>query len=155
MMRRLFLLSCFVLATLGAAFACEGTQSYVYSAQKYDPAADCLASYSSIETVNGAGAGSMCAPACLMVGADLYVSTMCPPLPTIATAIPAGEPACASALAAAERGGTCDEPPEAGTEDAAEEPSAEDATPPDAEPDAEEPDAADSAPPIADAADAG
>jgi hypothetical protein len=157
--RRLSLLAfAFAFAAAGIAMAlavaCEGTQSYVYSAQKYDPAGDCLASYTSVETVNGPGAGTMCPAACLSVGADLYVSTMCPPLPAIATAVPNDMGACPAALAAAARGGTCDEPADSGTEDAAEEAS-DDATAADADPDALETDASDGATPIMDAGDAG
>jgi hypothetical protein len=90
--------------------ACIKTESYVYSAQKYDPAAGCVAAYASVELVNGPGVGSQCPATCLRVGGDLYVSTMCPPLPTIATEVPAGASDCLAALAAAKRGGTCDSP---------------------------------------------
>lgn len=106
-------------AAVGGA-ACLTTESYVYSAQKYDPAADCLATYGAIEVVNGSGAGTTCPAACLSVGEDLYVSTVCPPLPTIATAVAADAADCIKALAAAKRGGTCDAPAEAGSEGDAE-----------------------------------
>lgn len=110
------------LALLGvcAIGACIKTESYVYTAQKYDPAADCVAAYAPVELVNGPGAGSQCPPACLTVGADLYVSTMCPPVPTIATEVAPDASDCAAALAAAKRGSTCGSPSgEGGASDAA------------------------------------
>lgn len=135
----------------GSVTSCLTTQSYVYSAQRYDPTGDCLESYTAVELVNGTGASSACPAACLTVGADLFVSTVCPPLPTIATAVPPDAGDCIAALAAAKRGGTCDAPAEADA--------SEDATPDadldsGAEPDADM-DAADSALPIQDASDAG
>ena len=93
-----------------AAAACLAAESYVYSAQKYDPTADCVAGSKAIEVVKGSGASATCKATCLMVGEDLYVSTLCPPLPTIATAVDDDAGTCIAALAAAARGGTCDAP---------------------------------------------
>ncbi len=137
----------------GGVTSCLTTQSYVYSAQKYDPAGDCLESYAAVEVVNGTGTSSACPAACLTVGADLFVSTMCPPLPVIATAVPADAGDCIAALAAAKRGGTCEEPAEA---DASKDANTDASGDMDsgAVPDAEV-DAADSALPIQDASDAG
>ena len=123
---------------IGAALAaCEGTQLYMYSAQRYNPAADCVATYAPVETVNGSGASATCPPTCLAVGDVLFVSTMCPPLPSIAAPVALDAGPCIAALAAVERGRPCDTSAEAGAEDASEE------------------DAADGATPIADAGDAG
>lgn len=102
--------------------SCIATESYVYTAQKYDEANDCLAAYTSVETVNGSGANGTCRAACLTVGGALYVSTVCPPLPVIATPVEVdgGDRAigalCRAALAAAARGGTCDAPVEGGAD---------------------------------------
>lgn len=141
-------------AAAGVGVACEDAQSYVYTAQKYDPTAGCLAAYTPVELVNGSGASSTCPATCLTVGDDLFVSTMCPPLPAIATAVPDDAGTCIPALAAAKRGGTCDEPAEGGADEDAADPDA--ATDPDAaEPDASDLDAADASLPIEDAAEAG
>jgi hypothetical protein len=100
-----------VLTTSGLA-SCISTDSYVYTAQKYDPTNDCVNAYSAVEVVNGSGASAKCPPVCLMVGADVYVSTLCPPLPDIATAVDNDAGPCIAALAAAASGGTCDTPVE-------------------------------------------
>lgn len=80
--------------------ACSDAKVYVYTAQKWNPAASCLEEYVPIETVDGDGADSTCPAACLSVGDDLYVSTLCPPLPANATPVPATDPVCKEALAA-------------------------------------------------------
>jgi hypothetical protein len=98
-----------LVAATGLA-SCIATDSYVYTAQKYDPANDCVSAYKAIEVVNGSGTSATCPPACLMVGEDIFVSTLCPPLPTIATAVDADAGTCIAALAAAATGGTCDAP---------------------------------------------
>lgn len=109
------LLSGAVAALLAAALtavivACEGTEHYVYSAQKFDPIADCLAPYAPVEIVNGEGANASCPNVCLAVGDDLYVSSMCTPLPIGATAVAADAGPCIAALAAATRdAGTCED----------------------------------------------
>jgi len=136
----------------GSVTSCLTTQSYVYSAQKYDPQADCLEANAAVELVTGSGASSTCPAVCVTVGADLFVSTVCPPLPTVATAVPADAGDCIAALAAAKRGGTCDAPAEAdASEDAGEDAGDMDGG---GEPDATV-DAADAAAPIQDASDAG
>lgn len=141
-----------VLAAAAMA-ACVATDSYVYSAQKYDPTADCITASKGIEVVQGSGASARCSPMCLMVGEDLYVSTLCPPLPTIATAVDDDAGTCIAALAAAAKGGTCDSPADGGAGPAEAGDAADDE---DADTDAaSETDAADSSPPPADASDAG
>ncbi len=142
-----------VLGTVAAvAGACLTTESYVYFAQKYDPTNDCLETNTPVEVVNGSGAGVSCPATCMTVGADLLVSTVCPPLPAIATEVPADASDCIAALAAAKRGGTCEAPPDAGEDEDADA-DMDSGT----EPDAPEPDmdAAEDVKPIQDAADAG
>ena len=97
----------------GGVTSCLSTESYVYFAQKYDPTNDCLERYKPVEVVNGSGAAE-CRATCMTVGADLLVSTVCPPLPAIATEVPADAGDCIAAQKAAERGGTCDAPPDGG-----------------------------------------
>jgi hypothetical protein len=108
-------LAAFAIAATLSSGACIRTESYVYSAQKYDPAAACVSAYSPIELVTGPGVGSRCPATCLTMGGELYVSTMCPPLPTIATDVAADSPDCKAALAAAATGGTCEAPADGGT----------------------------------------
>ncbi len=143
------------LLAAAAMVACIATDSYLYSAQKYDPAGDCLTGAKAIEVVQGSGASAKCPVTCLMVGEDLYVSTLCAPFPTIATVVDADAGTCIAALAAAAKGGTCDNPADGGATHA-------DADAGDAAPDedadrdaASETDAADGSPPPADASDAG
>jgi hypothetical protein len=117
-----------VLSLAGAAAtfaACLSFDSYVYTAEKYDPTADCVEEYAPVEVIKGSGAGAFCPPTCLTVGRDLYVTTMCPPLPTIATAVAADASDCIAARAAAAKG-TCNTV-EAGATDAGEEAGKEEA----------------------------
>jgi hypothetical protein len=138
--------------TTGGLASCISTDSYVYTAQKYDPTNDCVNAYAPVEVVNGSGASAKCAPVCLMVGTDVFVSTLCPPLPDIATAVDADAGACLAALAAAASGATCDMPvvTEGGTDDGGAEGGDQDAE----APDAADGDAADAGA-ITDAGDAG
>jgi hypothetical protein len=108
-----------VLAAVAFAASCISADSYVYTAQKYDEADDCVNAYTSIEVVKGSGASANCAPSCLMVGGDLYVSTLCPPIPDIASAVDSDAGPCIAAIKAQASGGTCDNPvvDEAGTDE--------------------------------------
>jgi len=116
---------------IAALAACEDNQKYVYSARQYDPINMCVGEYVPVEQVTGSGAGSKCAPSCSMVGSDLYVSTMCPPLPGNATAVDDTDPACMAAMAAFASGGTCDMPAAAdGGDDAADSSAADSSKPP-------------------------
>jgi|GEM_PF-3532051 len=117
---RLFpVLACASAAAAYLASACITTEAYVYTAQRYDSAGACLEDYRAIEQVAGKGASSQCAPTCLEVDGELFVSTMCPPLPGIATAVPDDDPTCAAARAAsrAETSCTAPAPEEAGAAD--------------------------------------
>jgi hypothetical protein len=107
-------LAAFATAATLSSGACIRTESYVYSAQKYDPTAACVAAYAPVELVNGPGAGSRCPATCLTVDGELYVSTMCPPLPSIASDVAADSTECKAALAAAATGGTCEAPADGG-----------------------------------------
>ena len=118
----------------------------MYSAQRWDPDNACLEPYAPVELVNGSGVGSRCPAVCLTVGKDTLVSTMCPPLPTIASAAAADAGDCIPALAAAKKGTSCTDEPGDAEADAGED---------SGEPDAGEQDASDGAPPPQDAGDAG
>ena len=104
-MRRALLVGLLVLGALVAA--CVGEEHYVYSARRYDAGAECLDPYAPVETVPGEGAGSQCPASCLTTGGEVYVTSMCPPLPGIASAVPAGTKECQAALAALKGGRTC------------------------------------------------
>ena len=96
------------LASLALALAsCEDVRSYVYTAMAYDPVNACVNAYAPVEVVQGEGASATCAPICLTVGSTLYVSTMCPPLPDIATAVPDDAAACQQALDAEAQEASC------------------------------------------------
>jgi len=93
--RRAIVLASIVVAVFAA---CDGEQRYVYSAQRFDPVAGCLDVYKPVETVPGEGVSINCRVTCLTVGADTYLSTLCPPVPDIATETDAQTPECQAAL---------------------------------------------------------
>lgn len=110
-MRPLLARALFLVAAGSAlAVACVEVDSYVYSAHKYDSANACVGDYHSIEVIDGTGAKSTCPKACLEVNCALYVSTVCPPLPAIATPVASASPDCKAALAAP----ACSEPSDGG-----------------------------------------
>ena len=96
------------LATIATA-ACVSADSYVYTAQRFDPAGACLEPYRAVEVVEGPGVAATCEASCLTVGGDVFVTTMCPPLPTVATELASDDAACMAALAALKT--TCGEEP--------------------------------------------
>jgi hypothetical protein len=128
-MRPWFLVAALLFVVVGVLLACERADRYIYTAQKFDPAAGCLGAYEPIEAVTGSGVSATCAPTCLLVDGELYLSTLCPPVPTIAEEVPAADEACRAAIAAASGDASCEAPgeegdggpDEAGGEDAAEE----------------------------------
>lgn len=89
---------------------------YVYSARRWNAADACVEPYVPIDRVSGEGADSSCPAVCLSVGAALYVSTVCPPLPPSATEVPATDPTCRAALDAMNRNRVCGAPAEGGTD---------------------------------------
>lgn len=104
------------LSLLAAAFAAclDEEARYVYTAQKFDPALGCLEDYAPLETVPGESVSSVCAPTCLSANANVYLSTVCPPVPAIATALDAASPECQAALDAARLEASCSAPEEEG-----------------------------------------
>jgi hypothetical protein len=96
----------FVLAAaLGIVVACEEADVYVYTAQRYNADAACLEPYKPIEVVNGPG-GDLCAPSCLRVNGEIFVSRVCPPVPSNASLLRRDAPECQVALALE---GSCDD----------------------------------------------
>lgn len=102
-------------AALASVVACD-VPFYVYSARRWNAADACVEPYVPIDRVEGEGADSSCPAVCLSVGAQLYVSTVCPPLPPSATEVPATDPICRAALDAANRDRICGEPAEGGAD---------------------------------------
>ena len=91
-----------LLAATGLSFvlagaACEGADSYIYTARRHDPARGCLEPYAAVEVVDGPGVAATCPETCLTVGSDVFVTTMCPPLPAIATELQNDDEACVAA----------------------------------------------------------
>jgi hypothetical protein len=90
------------LAALLAAQGCDDSGPRVYTARLYRPGAVCLEPYRAIGLLLEAGRlASACAPVCLAVGTDLYVSSVCAPYPDQASVVnPETSPVCRAALAA-------------------------------------------------------
>lgn len=118
-MTRAPLALCTVSLLAAAAFvAClDEDPRYVYTAQKYDPALGCLEDYAPVETVPGESVSSVCPVTCLTANASVYLSTVCPPVPAIATALDAASPECQEALDAARLEASCSAPAEEDEED--------------------------------------
>ncbi len=100
------------------AASCEDVRSYVYSARKYDATNACLNDYAAVEVVSGSGAEAYCPPTCFSVAGTIYVSTMCPPLPAAATALPADASPCSDALDAGAQEASCANAGGGGAQDA-------------------------------------
>lgn len=113
-MNRAVPLSLCSLTLLAAAFAaCLDEQArYVYTAQRYDPTLGCLEDYAAVETVPGDSVSSVCPITCLSANASVYLSTVCPPVPAIATELDARSPECQEALDAARLEASCSAPEE-------------------------------------------
>jgi hypothetical protein len=86
-----------LLGPIVVVVAC-GAEHYVYTARKYDADAACLDPYKSIDFVNGDSVSSTCAPNCFEYAGETFTSTMCPPLPDLATALDAEAPECKAAV---------------------------------------------------------
>lgn len=96
-----------VALAVAAGVACEAADSYVYTARRYDAARACLAPYRPVEVVEGPGAAATCPETCIGVGDDVFLTTMCPPLPTIATELASDDEGCVAARRVSSV--TCDE----------------------------------------------
>lgn len=87
-----------LLVPFAIAAACKGSDTYVYSARRYVADAGCLEAYKSIDLVNGDSVSSKCAPNCFSYGGQTYTSTVCPPIPELATALDPESPECKAAV---------------------------------------------------------
>jgi hypothetical protein len=121
-----------VAAALGVVtvIACDDVESYLYSAQKYDPANACVEAYAPVEIVNGSGANATCPGTCFSIGGVVYVTSVCPPLPPSAEELARDSGECLAAVGAAPCGETAEEEDggeEAGEEDGGEDSGEEDA----------------------------
>lgn len=95
-----------ITAWLGVlAAGCDGFGPRVYTAQRHAVEAGCLETYAPIGLVEAEAISALCAPVCLSLGEDRYVSTLCPPYPAEASVEPEGSEGCTAALAAP----SCDE----------------------------------------------
>jgi hypothetical protein len=91
-----------VLAAAGLVWlGCPQVRSQPYSAQEYDPDADCLYPGTVIDVVPGApdDAGGCDAICITDLDGDVYYATQCPPLP-IEFNLSGDDPACKQAFAA-------------------------------------------------------
>lgn len=100
------------LGALGAENGCDPVDAYIFTARRYDADGGCTHYSTAIEQVSGPGADANCRARCLRVNGALFVSTICPPLPTSAVAVEPADPECAAALAVATI--TCGEPTDGG-----------------------------------------
>lgn len=116
------------LVAVGFVACLDEEARYVYTAQKYDPALGCLGDYAPVESVLGDGVSSTCAPTCLSANDAIYLSTVCPPVPAIATMLDARSPECQAALDASRLEASCAAPEETEDGDAAAEPDAAEGT---------------------------
>jgi hypothetical protein len=92
------------LLSLGAALltlGCSDAGPRVYTAQPYDPDAQCLGEYEAVGLVEADELSAACAATCLEMPDGLFVSTVCPPYPDTATPLaPTESEDCAAALIA-------------------------------------------------------
>lgn len=99
--RPLVLLAASALALAVAVLAaCDRTDSYLYSGQPVDEANACVDAYVPVDIIDGPGVTQECPPICFLYSDTLYVSIMCPPLPTLAEGVNENDPRCLAAKAA-------------------------------------------------------
>jgi hypothetical protein len=83
---------------------CPEVRSHIYSAQLYDPDADCLYPGTVLDIVPGAppeDGAAVCDTICISdLDAQIFISSMCPPLPIEFDLDTGGNPACEKAFAA-------------------------------------------------------
>ena len=111
-LKRLFVAVVSVCVSLNAC--ADGPQSHVYVAYLYEPASACLDPSTTIAILGTPNGSLTCEATCLVenappaVGSEkVYVSTMCPPYPSLFTDTTGTDPACVDALAAYTAGAVC------------------------------------------------
>jgi hypothetical protein len=99
---------CLVVLALGS-WHCEEYGPRIYTARLYRVGARCLEPSTPIGVVQAGELHANCddPPQCLALDGELYVSSVCPPLPARASAMRSDLPACVLALTAFEAKATC------------------------------------------------
>ncbi len=93
-------LSALLALTAMSSMACADPPQHIYSARRYSADTKCLGPYESLDLViSDRGGEAKCAPICLTLGDDVYVSIVCGPYPE-AFDVSGKSPVCREALAA-------------------------------------------------------
>ena len=90
-----------------ASSSCEEYGPRIYTARLYRVGARCLEPYTPIGVVQAGELRATCERQCLSLDAQLFVSTVCPPLPARVETVNAEVPVCALALGAFDALATC------------------------------------------------
>jgi hypothetical protein len=104
---------CFAMGVAASAIgfvACDSAQSHIYAARIFEVDRDCLDAYGAVDVVSGGEVPSTCPVVCLSNAGITYVSTVCPPYPSlfgVEQADAAISDTCKVALAAYDRHDTC------------------------------------------------
>lgn len=106
----------FCALTLGGLCACDESGPRVYTARLYRPDLGCLEAYAPLGLVEGQALSSLCEPVCLVLGEELYVSTVCSPYPSEVSVEEPDAERCAAALTAVASELACDAPGDGGIE---------------------------------------
>ena len=107
-MKRVLLGGAAAIAMVVAIVSCDDDSRYVYTARRFDEANGCVDPYTAIERVEGDEVSVLCPEACLTVKDVVFVSTVCPPLPSIAQELGEDDPRCQAALEAFRSEEYCD-----------------------------------------------
>ena len=95
----------FLLLSLVAG--CPDSGNRVYTAASYVAGSGCLQDYAPLGLVVAGDLPANCAPTCLSVGGQVYVSTVCPPFPAEATVLDTSTTDCQQAIAELDAGAFC------------------------------------------------
>jgi hypothetical protein len=90
---------------IGFSGGCAESGPRVFSAQRYRADLGCVEGYAALGLVEAEDVGAFCEPVCLSQNEELFVSTVCPPYPALASLEPPETLDCAAALVAP----SCDE----------------------------------------------
>lgn len=101
---------------IGVGLACEQADSYVFTARRLRQESACLDEYGAVAVLSGEGASVRCNARCFRLRDAIYITTLCPPLPTSAEALAEGEPPCELARSLLDAG-ACGETAKDATDD--------------------------------------
>lgn len=93
-------------APIFLALGCDESGPRVYTAQPYSDEGGCVGDYVPVGLVYGGDLASTCDPVCFTLAGQLYVSTVCQPLPNDAV-VAADASDCPAALDAVDAGTFC------------------------------------------------